>query len=82
MTKHPLLQVFPSQGGGEPSGRRTESLVAIVNHCAAAKTMADQAGNKFLAYLLAMTLQEARTNLGSGDEEIAFQPASESTFKS
>ena len=42
------------------SRRRTEQLVDAIDHCAAAKDIADGLGDRFLAYLLAMAIQEAR----------------------
>jgi hypothetical protein len=45
------------------AGSRTDRVVAIIDHCAAAKALADEIGNRFLAYLLAMTVQEAQSSL-------------------
>ena len=74
MTKRPFLQALPADGRDGSNGpSRTETLVAIIDHCGAAKTLADQVGNRFLAYLLAMTIQEARSNLRPGDEEHALR---------
>ena len=72
MRKRPSLRApSASNGDASPGRSRTESLVAIVDHCAVAETLADKAGYKFLAYLLAMTIQEARSNIRPGCEEIA-----------
>lgn len=47
----------PVRSGGT---RRMDRLVELVDHCAAAKDTADRLGETFLAYLLAMAIQEAR----------------------
>lgn len=44
-----------------PGARRLECLVELVDHCTAAKGMADDLDEKFLAYLLAMAIQETRS---------------------
>lgn len=43
-----------------PSQSRIDRLVEIMDHCGAAKQSADEMGDKFLSYLLAMAIQEAR----------------------
>ena len=55
--------------GGIALPRRDKQLMSIVDHCTVAKTLADQIGDKFLSYLLAMSIQEASGRLGleSGD---------------
>lgn len=39
---------------------RIDRLVEIIDCCSAAKQGADEMGDKFLSYLLAMAIQEAR----------------------
>ena len=38
-------------------------LVEIVDHCTAAKEIAEATGESFLAYMLAMTILEARNEM-------------------
>ena len=47
--------------------KRDDQLRALIEHCTAAKTIADGQGEKFLAYMLAMTLQAARGTLEAGE---------------
>ena len=69
MRKRPLSPTLPEDGkDGSNGASRTETLVAIIDHWLAAKGLADQLGIRFLAYLLAMTVQEARANLHAGDK--------------
>ncbi|MDR3462882.1 MAG: hypothetical protein P4L76_11275 [Beijerinckiaceae bacterium] len=42
---------------------RLDQLVTIVDHCTAAKDIADALGDTFLAYMLSMTIQSARTEM-------------------
>jgi hypothetical protein len=42
---------------------RLDQLVALVDHCTAAKEIADSLGDTFLAYMLSMTIQSARTEM-------------------
>ncbi|MGD0632829.1 MAG: hypothetical protein ABSA13_00930 [Beijerinckiaceae bacterium] len=42
---------------------RLDQLVALVDHCTAAKEIADVLGDTFLAYMLSMTIQSARTEM-------------------
>ena len=69
MTKRPLVPAPVNSSDGANGSGRSERLVAIVDHCATAKALADGIGDKFLAYLLAMTIQEARANLRPDNEE-------------
>lgn len=55
----PLSSVTP-RVGADSEKRRIEQLGALVDHCTAAQTIADAQGDKFLSYMLAMTLQAAR----------------------
>lgn len=43
-----------------PGARRIDRLAEIVDQCTDAKTTADELGDRFLAYLLAMAIQETR----------------------
>ena len=54
----PLSSVAPRRGA-DPEKRRIEQLGARVNHCTAAQAIADAQGDKFLSYMLAMTIQAA-----------------------
>lgn len=45
------------------SPARTDRIVEIIDQCVSAKAIADKLGEKFLAYLLAMAIQEARASL-------------------
>ncbi len=47
----------------EHSEERNDQLRALIEHCTAAQTIADVQGEKFLAYMLAMTIQAARGTL-------------------
>ncbi len=42
---------------------RLDRLIEIVDHCTAARAIAEAAGDTFLAYMLAMTIQAARTEM-------------------
>ena len=42
---------------------RLDQLVTIVDYCTAAKDIADSLGDTFLAYMLSMTIQSARTEM-------------------
>ena len=44
-----------------PDVRRVDRLAEVVDHCTASKLVAEELGDRFLAYLLAMAIQEART---------------------
>ena len=44
----------------EADTRRIDRLAEIVDQCTDAKRIADQLGDRFLAYLLAMAIQETR----------------------
>lgn len=61
----------PASPGAAPElDTRIDHLVALVDHCKAAQDLSDALGDKFLSYLLAMTIQEAqgamrRSNLQS-----------------
>lgn len=44
----------------DAEGRRIDRLAEIVDHCTDAKRTADLLGDRFLAYLLAMAIQETR----------------------
>ena len=69
MTKRQNLQARAA-GSSEDADTlsTTDQMIAIVDHCTAAKALADGISNRFLAYLLAMTIQEARTNLRPDDD--------------
>ena len=43
--------------------KRDDQLRALIEHCTSAQTIADGLGEKFLAYMLAMTIQAARGTL-------------------
>jgi hypothetical protein len=40
---------------------RIDRLVALIDHCSAARQTADELGETFLSYLLAMAIQEGRS---------------------
>jgi hypothetical protein len=40
-----------------------ERLMIAINHCRSAKVIADDLGESFLAYMLAMTLEDAQATL-------------------
>ena len=40
--------------------RRLDQLGTLVDHCTSAQAIADAQGDKFLSYMLAMTIQAAR----------------------
>lgn len=42
---------------------RVDQLVALVDHCTAAIEIAEATGDKFLVYMLSMTVQAARIEL-------------------
>jgi hypothetical protein len=42
---------------------RLDRLIEIVDHCTAARSIAESAGDTFLSYMLAMTIQAARTEM-------------------
>ena len=82
MTKRPMLQVFKTGATddvAEPN--RTQQIAAIVDHCTTAKALAEDAGNKFLAYMLAMTIQEARSALRTDSEDAVVRPMIDSTSR-
>ena len=58
----PLSSVAPRLGA-DPEKRRMEQLGALVDHCTAAQTIADAQGDKFLSYMLAMTIQAAQGSM-------------------
>ena len=62
MIEQPGLPIAPPDA---EDGRvhRIDQTVAIMDHCRAAKVLADRRGDKFLSYILAMAIEEARTNL-------------------
>ena len=45
-----------------PQGR-IDRLVELVDHCSSAKDIAESIGDTFLAYMLAMAIQAARTEM-------------------
>lgn len=51
-----LPDSLPVAGSGH-----TDKLVELIDHCTAAKKIADEMGETFLAYLIAMAIQEGRT---------------------
>ncbi len=55
----PLSSIAPTVGDGLEK-RRLNQLGTLVDHCTAAQAIADAQGDKFLSYMLAMTIQAAR----------------------
>ena len=55
----PLSSVAGAGGDGLEK-RRLDQLGTLVDHCTAAQAIADAQGDKFLSYMLAMTIQAAR----------------------
>ena len=51
----------------ESGESRVQQMVALIDQCTAAKKTADALGEKFLAYLLAMTIQESRAAIRRND---------------
>jgi hypothetical protein len=47
----------------ERERHRIDQLMTVVDQCSAAKAIADHVGHKFLAYLLSMAIQEARSGM-------------------
>lgn len=43
-----------------PQEIHAEQLAQLLEHCVAAQTIADAQGERFLSYMLAMTIQAAR----------------------
>ena len=64
MGKGPVLPNPQQAAQHAASKTRSNQLLALVEHCTAAQTVADRLGEKFLAYMLAMTIQEAKATLG------------------
>lgn len=58
-----------------PKGGADE-LGAILDHCTRAQRLAEASGERFLAYLLAMTVEEARGLLSNGPTD---EPRSEAS---
>lgn len=46
-----------------PEKQRKDQLNKLLDHCAAAQAIADVQGDKFLSYMLAMTIQAARGSM-------------------
>jgi hypothetical protein len=42
---------------------KVDRLVTLIDHCTAAKAIADELGEKLLSYLLAMAIQEGRSSV-------------------
>lgn len=59
MPKGPLSSVAPAVGDISEK-KRVDQLEKLVDHCNAAQAIADAQGDKFLSYMLAMTIQAAR----------------------
>lgn len=51
-------QLEPGRAHMEPG--RLDQLVTLVDHCTAAKEIAESLGDTFLSYMLSMTIQAAR----------------------
>jgi hypothetical protein len=49
------------QPSAEPN--RLDCLVKLVDHCTAAKEIADSLGDSFLSYMLSMSIQAARSEM-------------------
>lgn len=54
-----VLSAAPVVANG-PEKRRIDELAALVDHCKAAQVIADAQGDRFLSYMLAMTIQAAQ----------------------
>ncbi len=52
-------QIEDKASAAGPQARRIDRLVALADHCAAALTLAEGMDERFLAYLLAMAVEEA-----------------------
>ena len=55
----PLSSAAPAIGDVSEK-KRVDQLVTLIDHCTAAQAIADAQGDKFLSYMLAMTIQAAR----------------------
>ena len=52
----------PAESVNRPRANGRESnLSALIEHCTAAQSIADAAGERFLSYMLSMTIQAARS---------------------
>ncbi len=73
----------PSSAVSVREKRRVDRLAETIDQCSAAKDAADVLGEKFLAYLLAMAIEEARAAMRSDlTKEPRFMPAREGRAKS
>ena len=55
-----LLSSAAPHVGHETQNRRVKQFEALIEHCTAAQIIADGEGDRFLSYMLAMTIQAAR----------------------
>lgn len=61
MSKRPAPLSPPVEVADDPfEKRRSRQLDALLDHCLSAQVIADVQGEKFLSYMLAMTIQAAR----------------------
>lgn len=62
MSKKPGLV---SSTGSGAERRRLNEVAAIVDHCKAALAIANARGDKFLSYMIEMTIQAAEASMGT-----------------
>ena len=60
-----------SQRIGSLRANPTDQLAAILDHCTQAKALAEAIGDRFLAYMLAMTIQEASGQMEQANPPVA-----------